>query len=235
MQTSIITFDGKLDNLVGFKNNKGTYSLRKRIKPTNPQTEKQVIARARFKLLSTMANEFRDMLAGLYPYASRNKITLRNAFMKENYPLVQNITPPTTGAIDTQKLPYDTMQLTHGIYPSVYFQTPDYSTPKTIRVIFDTPPSLNPTDIVHLVAYFPALGMALQDKAPVSNSLVVMPLDSQFSGEVVQLWGYTQHFLNDQARIDYEAGGDKVDAFIRSAAMNSEFSATYYLGQGTIG
>ncbi len=89
-QTGIITFKGKLDNLVGARNQKGTYSIRRLNKKTKqPNTTRQIQARAKFLALSQAASTFSPVLPLLTPYAKKNKISTRNAFIKLNYPAAQ--------------------------------------------------------------------------------------------------------------------------------------------------
>lgn len=238
MQTSIITFDGKLDNLVGFKNNKGTYSLRKRIKPANPQTKKQIVARARFKAVSLCAQDFKRVLFGLYPYAKQQKITLRNAFMKLNYDLASTSDPMPEGVITSEQLKYTELQLTKDTFNGVIFQNPDFSRPGVITVVFENPQQLAADDIVHLVAYIPSMNLTVADSTTVSQNIATIQLPTTASGEEAHLFGFTQHFNNEQARIDYAAyidDGMIVDANAFSSAMGSDFSRTEHLGKGTIG
>lgn len=238
MQTSIFTFNRKLDNVVGFKTRKG-YAVRKHLIPTNPNTEKQVAVRARFKAISVVADDLDTLLTPLSSYASRNKMSLRNAFVKLNYPVVETVDPASEGAINTEKLDYDKLQLTNGSFPGVIFGRADFSTPQQVTITFGDMPGVGPDDIVVLAAYIPSLNLSLVEKVKASTHVVVMPLPAGASGETVQLWGYTQHFRTQQARVDYEASitndGVVVDALARNSALNSKFSHTTYLGNGVIG
>lgn len=238
MQTSVFTFNRKLDNVVGFKSKRG-YAVRKLITPTNPNTEKQVAVRARFKALSVVANDLNNIITPLYTYASRNKMSLRNAFVKLNYPVVQTVDPASEGAINTEKLDYNKLQLTNGSFPGVVFGRADFNTPQLVTVTFEDMPGVAPDDIVVLAAYIPGLNLTVTEKVKASTHTVAMPLPAAASGETIQLWGYTQHFNTEQARVDYEASfkndGVIVDALARNSAMNSKFSHTTYLGNGVIG
>lgn len=237
-QTSIITFDGKLDNLVGFKNNKGTYSLRKRIKPANPQTEKQVIARARFTALSNGAQVFSKALFGLTKYARTNRITPRNSFMKLNYPLVQTVSPTPEDLIAAEQLPWELLQLTHGSADNVEWSNVDVSTPGRVIVPFSNPYQLPQNTPVHVVAYIPALNKTIIASNYISYSAVIFEVPPIASGEEIYVFGFSQILLTAQAQLEYDTQyNDGVVCYVaaHSTAMDSNFSPTHFVGKATLG
>lgn len=127
-QTGIITFKGKLDNLVGARNQKGTYSIRRiNKKPKQPNTARQIQARAKFLALSQAASTFSPVLPLLAPFAKQNKISTRNAFIKLNYPAVQ--VEDLTATLDPAQIILATgsqpLQVTRQTQISTYHQDPN--------------------------------------------------------------------------------------------------------------
>lgn len=58
--------------------------VREKVTPSNPQTEKQVTQRSKFKLVSQLASQLADTIA----IPRSNGLTARNQFVKRNFPLV---------------------------------------------------------------------------------------------------------------------------------------------------
>lgn len=238
MQTSIITFDGKLDNLVGFKNNKGTYSLRKRITPANPQTEKQVVARARFKALSICAQDFSKALFGLTKFTKTNRITPRNSFMKLNYPLVKGVDPTPDGLIAAEIIRWEDLILSHGNADNVEFSSIDVSKPGSVTIPFSNPYQLPSDTPVYIVAYIPALNKTFIASSSISYAAVVLEVPPIASGEEIYVFGFTQTFLDEQTRLDYGIAlneGVVCEVLGKATAMNSNFSPTHFVGKATLG
>lgn len=242
MQTSIITFEGKLDNLVGFKNNKGTYSLRKRITPKNPNTEKQRNTRLKFLVANNLAAIFKHT-SGMVKFAKDNKISPSNAFVKANYSAIVNVTPTGTDEADLRaKIDYDNITVAVGNAIGVIPERPNFETPQQITVPFDyidIPGAINDDDVVVAVAYCPNLNAVFSATARRSLKSITLRTPSQFSGETVHVYLFTQNINDAAARSWYWTSPEtsSFDGFnaLNSAVAQSDFSNSVYAGQGQIG
>lgn len=96
-QTSIITFKGKVGNVVGARDSKGDLTI-KAYQPEVRQsnTEGQIIARVRFLTMTALAKGLRPGLFGLSNYAAQQKLTTTNAFQRLNKLMVECYPPDLT-------------------------------------------------------------------------------------------------------------------------------------------
>lgn len=96
-QTGIITFKGKVGNVVGARDSKGDLTIKAyqpEVKQTN--TEGQIIARVRFLTITALAKGLRKGLFGLSNYAAQQKLTNTNAFQRLNKLAVECYPPDLT-------------------------------------------------------------------------------------------------------------------------------------------
>lgn len=80
-QTSIVTFKGKLDNIVGYKNY-GTMALRKLVKPHDTKSIKQVQVRVKFAMFASFASRIIGFINGPFKNSQMPPLAL---FIKTNY------------------------------------------------------------------------------------------------------------------------------------------------------
>lgn len=242
MQTSVITFKGKLDNIVGFKNNKGTFSLRKRITPKNPNTEKQRNARLKFLMANNLAAIFKHT-SGMVKFAKDNKISPSNAFVKANYDAILNVVPTGDDEVNLRaKIDYDNITVAVGNAIGVIPGLLNLETPQKVTIPFDyynVPGEVNDNDVVVAVAYCPNLNVAVSATSRRSLKTITVNVPSQFSGETVHVYLFTQNIKDSAARSDYWTNPEtsSYDGFnaLNSAVAQSDFSASVYAGHGTIG
>lgn len=239
MQTSIITFDGKLDTLVGFKNNSGGYSLRKRIKPRNPNTYAQRDVRAKFTAVSRLEQTMRPQLFGLVPAAKQDKITVRNEFIKVNFSGCE-----TVGIQDDElvvSLSYQNLVVAKGSGRQVL--NPQFQTdiPGTIIFTYDANSQGNEDldDPIHLIGLIGNMDRVFHAQAKRRDGqLALENLPADTSGETMYLYYFTQHFSTASAKASYDAAvlANQADgyAFLAESAANSIFSDSKYGAKVTL-
>ena len=96
-QTGIITFKGKVGNVVGARDSKGDLTIKAyqpEVKQNN--TEGQIIARVKFLTMTALAKGLRNGLFGLSNYAAQQKLTTTNAFQRLNKLMVDCYPPDPT-------------------------------------------------------------------------------------------------------------------------------------------
>lgn len=237
MQTSIITFDKKLDNLVGFKTKSGGYAIRKRVTPTNPNTRPQRNQRVRFLGAQALAAIFKNCLVGFAPYAAQKKISTRNAFTKTNLLAQGTITAQLTGALTSDdmtaleaQVDYAKIELSRGIaYNAGVTAAPDEFEPGTVTLkfpqgIFDNLPIItqdpasgsytpNPNIAHYVVIYDPAKNIAMPLRA---SALTATATDATIT------------FRPDEGAIPASMSGNTVHIYHFAAVVSSDVRARYY-------
>ena len=229
MQTSIITFDGKLDNLVGFKNNKGTYSLRKRIKPANPNTIQQRAQRARFTAVSKLEQLLRPQLFGLKPAANQDKISIRNEFMKLNIGACENVGVTEEGF--EVMLRYENVSVAKGNGRPISNPQFQANIPGTVIFTYSAN-SLGDSDLddpVHLIGIIGDMDRVYHAQAKRRDGqLALENLPADTVGKKMTVYYFTQHFNTASAQTAYDAylSQSQVTAigFLSESAANSVFS-----------
>lgn len=251
-QTGIITFKGKVGNVVGARDSKGNLTIKAyqpEVKQAN--TEGQIIARVRFLTLTGLAKLTRDVQIGLSAYADANKLTLTNAFSKLNklavecYPPNLNANPPRKDY--EGKIDWHWVKFAHGDVPNVLFRTPDYTTPGEITAEFTdseldkmTDPS-NTTRRAFLVAVCPDLNTALiSDPVPTTASPITLSIPQTWSDMMVHTYGFTMDFNTQSEALAYDSywsrGPLSLEAKASLAQMmkNARYSMSQYLKSGEI-
>lgn len=105
IQTSIITFKGKLDNIVGQKSFKGLMALRKKVTPKNPRTQKQTIHRAKIAIIGKFAGKIKGVVNHTFKNPNR---TSYSEFINVNFENIIGGTWPTLSLL------YDKVQISRG-------------------------------------------------------------------------------------------------------------------------
>lgn len=239
MQTSIITFDGKLDQLVGFKNSKGTYSLRKRITPKNPNTANQRVVRSVFKAAVAAASALKNNLQGLIPAANQLRISPRNMFVKLNTHSYGLIEDPQTGAIGA-RLEWNELKLSTGSNHNVL--TPAIQVLPG-QVMLSWAANSHGDDDLDDPVY--VIGIDTKDMAVFSTNAkrrdgqaTIENIPANRATNHLEVYIFTQHFLTAAARASYELylnnQGINAESFLSSSAANSVFSPTEFAGEATL-
>lgn len=238
-QESIVQFTGKVGELVGQKTIKGDLMLRKRSTSVKvSESEASIIARLKFGTLNATAASLSNVLVGLSKYASANRITLRNAFMKKNYDEIVRVTPPTFDQVDYEvNLGYENAILAQGTATNPTFGRINTETPQTVRVTFNTSGfegMIDDNDAVYLIAYSVKMDKAFIGSVKASSGEATLNLPGALSGEEVHVWAFTQHFNNINAAMRYWAASWTGTAGNKETIDNSDFSNSIYIGSATI-
>lgn len=254
-QTSVITFKGKLDNIVGFKTAKGEYALRKREAPKNPRTPNQVAQRVRFLAATGLASLLDNHLAGLQRYAKQNKITRRNAFVKLNLAyqadgndIIQaNLDPYLRGVSSEIKavINYNSLKLAHGeaINFTPTAQMIDNQTPTMLTFTSEgvnallEGANLQAGPLVGMIALNESYAFSVLQNPGSSNS-VGIKTPSGVSGEKLHVYVY--RVLNTDATIStiydsiFNGGNLEAIASMYSQLANANISESKYVGEFTV-
>lgn len=236
MQTSIITFSGKLDNLVGFRTSKGGYSIRKHLASVKqPNTQKQIDARTKFLATIKAAETFRNALDGLVPYARQNRINVRNAFVKLNRPLA-------VAENNTAYIVPDQLVLAKGNALAPVFGQISEETPQRVTISWTSPEGTSDDDAVYGIVYSPELELAFLASAQQKAGSLSINLPASVSGTKVHVYAFAQRFNTAGDAYTYWKGIDDAQngrffgsAEARVVASNSNFSESTYLGNPTVG
>ena len=252
-QIGIITFKGKVGNVVGARDSKGDLTLKAyqpEVKQAN--TEGQIIARVRFLTLTGLAKLTRNVHLGLSAYADANKLTLTNAFSKLNKLAVECYPPDLTANPPRKdyegKIDWHWVKFAHGDIPNVLFRTPDYSTPGEISADFTDNELDGMTDRsattrrAFLVAVCPDMGAAFISNPVASNvGAIKLPVPLTWNGMMVHTYGFAMDFNTQSEALAYDSywsrGPLSLEAKASLAQMmkNARYSMSQYLKSGEIG
>ena len=239
-QVGPIQFQGKLGTIVGRATRKGTMSLGMApTKYTNPNTDKQVIARSRF--LAAMAfssNAPKRALVGLTRFARSGKMSLQNAAFKANYNVATFIQTGNPGddefviALDPQRLKFSR----GSAFPSI--PVPKSEKPLTIEIPVKDLQSLpGRVTVIHAIAYSADVDGFFHSETEVAadetQKSAQITLPEAWNGLSAHVYVYLQ-FLPEGASYSYFhsliAGG----AEFKSIASESEYTETNYCGKITV-
>lgn len=247
-QVGPIQFQGKLGTIVGRATRKGTMSVGMApTKYTNPQTPKQVWARARFLAVQSFVSHVpRAAFAGLARSAQSGKMSLANMAFKLNTQ-TQNGAPGSAGlwqephveagsviaVMDKTSLKFskgNTALLAGAI---------DVETPQHVKFSvnrdFET---INTNNIIyHAIVYCPDTEEFRHYEQNADNSVADFDITvpALWNGLKVYVYAYAQYW-NDDVDYNYSATGatSSVAAFLAENAK-TEATDTLFVGQATIG
>lgn len=181
----------------------------------NPNTDKQKIQRMKFMKLSSIAKAFRLPLGiSMAGVAAGTKVPVRGQFISRNMEYV-SVTLPDTVAVD-----YTLLKVADGGYFCASFGSPAFDDPLTVTVAFSYDVIPNVTsgdDMVHVVVFNPADGLALEASVKASVGTINVTVPNSWNGETVHVWGYT---------VAAEAGSRPTSP--------SHVSPSRYIGNGSI-
>lgn len=183
----------------------------------NPQTEEQLLIRARFSTLGEIASAFlAPIRIGLRNFAKRVQSTEIGEFVKLNWEAVE------ADSVDNVTVDFASMICAKGPLPNVQFGSPQFDTPQQADVAFDTNEEVDGTslnDNVYLFAYCPdAKCGVLSPASKRSDKSVSVTVPAYWNGMKVHLWGFTE-------------GTDKTG---RNPTYG-KLSNSVYIGSGNIG
>lgn len=249
-----IQFQGKLGTIVGRATRKGNISVGMApTKYTNPNTPKQVTARARFLAVSAFTKAVpREAFAG-YVRASRSgKMSLNNYAFKANMAYQKQMnawnTDPSTSDFpaneEAQSMARSYLQFSEGIYPSEASSTVDVTKPGTVKVDFKRNTSIPAADgtkkVQHVILYCAEADTFIHNsevvEASAETSSVNVAVPAAWSGLRVYAYAYTQFVEDGSVDVDYRVYSN-ICGVASWMDTNSKMSSTKtaYLGTAEIG
>lgn len=178
---------------------------------SNPKTAKQTLTRAKFTILTQMAQKFGNIIQIGFKDALTSAQTSRNLFVKYNYKLVSGTNPADF------EVAYDEIRISKGSLPVLTFGTVNYQTPQSV-IIPISDGNINDVgasgdDRLAFAIYCPELNKVVTTIGSHSRS------DANVTIAVPNLWsGMKVH----------------VYAFAISASDANKVSNTIYVGSGTL-
>ena len=252
-QVGPIQFQGKLGTIVGRATRKGTMSLGMApTKYTNPNTPKQVTARARFLAVTTFTKSVpREAFAGLVRAARGGKMSLNNYAFKFNMATQKKMnswnTDPTIdvmGSKEAQSMARAYLQFSEGIYPSEADTSVDVTKPGTVKVGFkrnaSIPAAPGTKKVQHVVLYCAEAETFIHGSAVVAASAetsdVIVAVPAAWTGLRVYVYAYTQFVEDGSVDVDYNVYSN-IAAIASWMETNAQMSSskTSYLGTAEIG
>lgn len=161
--------------------------------PANPQTDKQVLQRAKFALLASMSGALLNMLhIGLKERAAKNASTEGGEFLKMNLANVNGSTP------ESLEVNYTELQLSDGPLSAVMPGEIDLETPLTVKTSIEDSyydQRFNKqTDTVYLVVYSKTGNEAVisDGNAKRNTGSVEVTVPGYWQGHYVEAWIFVE-------------------------------------------
>lgn len=158
----------------------------------NPRTEKQMLVRGRFKVLTQLANEMEPALViGMKGYSDSRQWTERNGFMMANQMAV------TGSSAEALEVDYEALHVSMGTLTGVEFGSNDFSQQSEVTATIEDPnvgTRALADDKVWLVAYCPDLhSVAVSDGTTKrTDGSVTVRVPHKWAGMKVHLYGFVQ-------------------------------------------
>lgn len=246
-QIGPIQFQGKLGTIVGRSTRKGTMSLGMApTKYTNPQTPKQVWARARFLAVQTFVGRVpRAAFAGLARSAQSGKMSLSNMAFKLNMS-VQNGNGVGAGGSSNWQEPHVepsgnvvAVMAKHALKfskgnTSISASDIDVKTPQHVKfTILHDFETVSQNMLYHAIVYCQDAGEFLHVESTDADIDIEVP--TLWNGLKVHVYAYAQYW-NDSVDFNYSVTGalSSTAAFLAENAK-TESTDTLYLGEVIIG
>ena len=202
---------GKLGTAVGRRWKRKMVYASYQGKVRNPRTAAQLLARAKFKLMTSLCSAFDAALAlGLRQMANSRQCTERNCFTSLNYGVLEGSTPEGV-TVDPSLL-----KISQGSLTGVIFNpTVDVTTPGKVTVTIDNgnsgAPKTSADDRVYVQLFNPEqMNGVLSEAVARTARTVEVPVPSQWEGQEAHAYGFV----------------------VNAAGKASE---TIYIGHATIG
>lgn len=242
-QVGTLKMTGSFAGAVGYIDKQGRVQMRSKAeKITDANTKKQRYTRLRFLAVSTLALGMKNVLLGLTPQAKSKRITLRNTFVKYNFPAVDATMTETGGDAETD---FGMVRLSMGSIANPSFGTPASTDPLKIDVAIsncDTDPDANmDNSFVYIVAYNPTLNKAVMARDILDPRTISLTVPSSWNGEEVHIYGFVQTFDSANARDEYSSifndptmHGGEASNTIYQLQSSANYSESKYLGTVSI-
>lgn len=243
---SVVTFKGRVGNIVGAKGYKGSTILRQ-YQPivANPNTEKQRTQRTKFLAATSLANNCPELaLAGLRGYAKTVGCSVRNAMSKimlKNYNIVDGWTKTVNGDQISMAFARQSLKFSKGNLPYPEFGAPQMDTPGEVSISVTLPSGAVPAHcraIVVLVNSELSEGNVLAKEVTFStaSATVTISVPMLWGGLHAYVYGYYQDFGSEEnLRAYYTALSSAALSDVYLAEANADSSPTLFLGSGVLG
>lgn len=234
---------GSYGDAVGYIDKQGRVQMRSKAeKFTDANTKKQREVRVRFLAINTLAAGMKNVLMGFSPQAKAKKISLRNTFVKYNYPATEGTVMTDTAEANTD---FSMVRIAMGTVGTPSFSTPTATDPLTIKVsvtnAFDDETVDSSNAYVYIVAYNPVANKATFIKESLDNKTITLTVPTSWNGEDVHVYGFVQAFDSAAARKEYdsifnnpEMQGGKATSDIFLAQSSATYSESKYCGMVNI-
>lgn len=184
IQTSIITFKGKLDNVVGMKGF-GQYNLRKKVNPANPNTIKQQTARAKIAVIGAFAGKIKSFINKTFKNGRKTSFA---EFIDRNFEKV------ISGAFPAFEIDFSKVQVSQGVImlpdnPSASEDSGNISVSWTDNTIASMD-ECQAEDKVCVLVYNSAKQQTIPaiDVAKRSDNQTTVAVPANWSGDNVEVW-----------------------------------------------
>ena len=219
-QTSIHTYKGRIDNVVGYNGRNGEMLERKyRANINKSMTERATTQRAKFKLLVEMCYAVGLIMSNLYAYkAKKAKTSVRNQFIKYNMAAITGDSPESLMA------DYSVMFDNPSSLGNVTFGGARFDETLTVKASFASNLSLgDEDDSVFLGVYSPEMNECVVSSATtLGDSHIDVTVPATWNGTTVHVWGWTK------------ATADYYNEATASSIKRGMTSTAQYIGNGTI-
>lgn len=203
---SIISFTGRVGNLVGAKGPKGKVVLRPyQDSVANPNTPKQIINRTKFLTLQGMGISSKPALFGLAAAAKAAGVSRTNLFFKINYPQVSaaldNLTQKYKGSLDWEHL-----QFSRGTLPEPIVNTAVVDDGSIMLPLSDTAsiPGTSRDDIVYGIVYdtIDCKIIAIEQTTRVDEE-IIFHIPSSSHNHKCRVYAFAQGISDTNDRVSY--------------------------------
>lgn len=242
-QVSTLKMTGSFAGAVGYIDKQGRVQMRSKAEKINDaNTLKQREVRTNFLAITGVAKAFKRSLLGLSHVANQHKISLRNEFVKLNFKAAETTWADNTTMAETD---FSILRIAVGDTPNPSFGSIDVTEPLTIKVPFTgntDMPGTDGGDNIYIVAYNPTDNVAIMSQGVRRNSNeVTMSVPNSWNGETVHVYGFAQHFENEDDAVYYKSVfnnpsmmGGQAEGTLRRIEAQSEYSNSRYLGSASI-
>ncbi len=150
----------------------------------------QQLVRVRFATLAQLASSFMAAInIGLRSIASKSKKTESNIFIDKNWDAVQ------ASNVDSVNVSYSDLVVAHGSLTGVQFGAPQFDTPQTVEVSYETNEECAKTtldDLVYIFVYCPDAKCGVLSAATKRSDKNISTLvPTYWNGMKVHVWGFT--------------------------------------------
>ena len=193
-------FKGKIGTVVGQKWRGGVWFQRAYTDDVkNPQSESQLITRARFRALSELVHGFLSAISIGYEREAlaRPTMTAGNLFVKRNWSHV------TASGPESVNVDFTGLELSHGPAVRVNFTTPQFDTPLQVDMDFNDNMEVigaDANDEVYVFIYCPDAKAGVLFHVKRQDETVSVPVPSYWNGMKVHVYGFVKNADSNPVR-----------------------------------